>query len=361
MDRKLFFALALLTVCGSSFASNIHIAAYRIDPSPHPSQDFSLYLTFQNDLDLPVDNIRVSLACPAGLGCVNETISLSPHEMTEVRFPITSGEPAGVYLITASWQDGSFDYIYDNATNRYDYLNETFRMQIPVEVNESAISNFTATDLAYDNENASYSVSFNAVGLNNVRASLYSDCVSFADPLFSFGSLDGPVTLTSNALVNCESGNHEVVFTIASDELTEVVPLTLKVDKKALAEISAVPANSTLNEGTDYLRLNIANYGAVAGGLSVSVVGGGPITSSDVAYLGDFNGTTQAVFKVQSDAAGQYPLQVEANWNEGQESFSRTMPVEIDVDSPLSIPLAAVAVAAGAVALGAFALMRKRR
>jgi hypothetical protein len=358
---KLISAFVLLAVCGTAFASNVHIAAYRIDPAPHPSQDFSLYLTFQNDVDLPVDNIRVVLSCPSFLGCVNETVSLSPHEMTEVRFPITSNAPAGVYLVNVSWEDGSYDYVYNNTSGINRYVPQEFRMQIPVEVNESTISNFTATDLAYDNGETNFTVGFDGVDLHDVRASLYSDCVAFGTPFFSFSNITGHVALTTNALVNCQSGNHEVVLTVASDELTQVIPLDLRVDKRPQAQISAYVYNSTLKEGTDYLRVNITDNGTVAEGLSVSVVGSGPMNSADVVYLGDFNGSTQAVFKIQSDQAGRFPLQVEADWNEGSESFSKTIPVEVDVKSQPDLPLVPLSVAAGAVVLAAFVVMRKRQ
>jgi hypothetical protein len=85
------------------------------------------------------------------------------------------------------------------------------------------------------------------------------------------------------------------------------------------------------------------------------------MNSADVVYLGDFNGSTQAVFKIQSDQAGRFPLQVEADWNEGSESFSKTIPVEVDVKSQPDLPLVPLSVAAGAVVLAAFVVMRKRQ
>jgi len=332
MNKKLL-AFALLFLCGISAASNVHVSDYRLDPTLSSQEDFSLYLTFKNDIEMPADNLKISLYCPPEFSCPNATTSMPAYGLQEIRFPIKSAASRGVYQINVSWEDGSYYYWHNNETGNNEYARQTYQMSIPIEIKDSSISNFSATTLLYTNEEGNFSVKFNASNLHDVRASIYSDCVSFSQPFFAFTSLDGNATLSSSALVNCKSGNHDVLLTIASEELSQVIQLNVDVEKRTHARISIMPESTKLSQGKDYLRLNISNTGETAEDLTVYVVGSGPVNSASVVYLGDLSSSSEALFEIQSDASGNYPLQVQATWTEGKESFSENIPVNVEIAS----------------------------
>jgi len=139
-----------------------------------------------------------------------------------------------------------------------------------------------------------------------------------------YGSLDPTVTLQTPALVNCRSGNAEVIFSVQSDEGTYAVTLNVKVDKRPHSNVTFIVKDETHYVGKDYYRVTVKNDGATAEKLYLSVLSNPALKSVDVAYLGDFSGTREVVFEIESDSEGTFPLTLEAKWSEGKETFSTT-------------------------------------
>jgi hypothetical protein len=200
---------------------------------------------------------------------------------------------------------------------------QVYSATIPLDIREYSLSTVSAKPSLFTNENGSYWVEFNATNLNNVQVSLYSNCIAFSDPLFHFDRLDSATTLQTPALVNCRTGNAEIIFSLQSDEVSYEVPLTVEIDKRPHAQISIAPESNTSIVGKDYYRVNVTNTGSTAEALTLSVVSNPAVSAADVEYLGDFTGTREVVFQIQSDQAGTYPLSIEAAWTEDNEQFSQ--------------------------------------
>jgi hypothetical protein len=343
--------LFVLLASGFASAAYIHMASFRTDVSPKPGQDFTLFVTFKNDFENSVDNAQVRLLCPAGLSCPNLTATFPSYGVQELAFPIKSNATAGLYSITAVWDDGSLRYNYDPATGSTAGVSKLFSATIPIDVREHSLSAVSAEPVLYANENGSYWIAFDAKNLNSVQVSLYSDCISFATPLFHYDRLDFATTASTAALVNCRSGNSEIIFTLQSDEVSYSVPLTVKIEKRPHARILVVPESSVQTVGKSFYRINVTNDASTAEKLTLSVISSPAADAVDVAYLGDFTGTREVVFEIESDHEGTYPLSIEAKWAENREQFSQVFENPVTLQAKwdwwlLAAVLAAVALAA---------------
>ncbi|MFA6329857.1 MAG: hypothetical protein WCX64_04215 [Candidatus Micrarchaeia archaeon] len=343
--------LALLLSTGFANAAYLHMVSYRTDPTPSPMQDFTLFVTFKNDYENSVNNANITLECPAEMTCPNLTATFPSYGIQELAFPIRSRAGTGLYNIQVSWDDSSVRYGYTAPSGTVNATPQVFSASIPLNIKEHSLYGVTASTLLYANENDTFDVSFDGRGLHNVQASLHSSCISFSTPLMHYDSLDATATIRTPALVNCRSGNADVIFTLQSDEATYAVTLNVKVDKRPHANVSFAVKNVTHYVGKDYYRVIVKNSGATAEDLYVSIVSNPAIKSSDVAYLGDFSGEREVVFELQSDYEGTYPLSLEAKWGEGKETFStiQTDYVKLENRLFLWLLLAVLIVAAAAV------------
>ncbi|MFA6328266.1 MAG: hypothetical protein WCY41_02385 [Candidatus Micrarchaeia archaeon] len=330
--KKIALALALLLALSTAgFAANTHMVSYRLDPAtPRPHQDFDLYLTFKSDQAYSVDSMRIGLECPPELSCMNMSATLPPYGVQEFRFPIRSNASGGVLGIAVRWDDGSSRFVYNNATGISSSERIWYDSTVNVDVKEYRISDFTVSGPLYTNELDNFTVSFAATGLHNVQVSLYSDCIAFSSPVFYYSELDGNVSISTPARVSCQSGSHDAVFTLSSDEMGMAASLGVKVEKKQHAKLSAVLEAGTHYVGKDYYVVDLENTGAKAEKLSVSVASNSAVNSPDVSYLGDFTGERATVFEIEGKKAGKYPVTIEARWSEGDESFSQTFDSDVE-------------------------------
>ena len=361
MDRKIACLLAVLLIAfsGTAYCANAHMASYRLSPqSPRQGQDFDLYLTFKNDVEYSVDNLMIYLGCPGAFACQNTSITLPPYGVQEVRLPVKSSAGAGIYPINVSFSDSSSRFNYNEANGSMSSEIIQYSTTVIVDVKGREFSDFAATSELFANEKTNFTISFNASGLHNVQVSLYSSCVSFEKPLFYFQEMEGNETLSSPAFVNCREGNADVIFTLASDELSYAVPISTHVSARPHADLSATFDSSNHPLGKDYVLVTLENTGAVAEKLSVAVLPNSAINSADVVYVGDFEGQKALVFQVEGKKAGAYPVEIEARWTEGKESFVKTFDSQAKfVDRGLGIIPIAVIICA--LALLAWILIRK--
>jgi len=343
--------LAMLFTTGFASAAYLHMVSYRTDPTPSPEQDFTLFVTFKNDFESSVDNANITLECPAEMACPNLTATFPSYGIQELAFPIKSRASTGLYNLKVSWDDSSVQYSYNASSGIVNATHQVFSASIPLNIAEHSLYGVTASPLLYANENDLFNVSFDGRGLHNVQASLYSPCISFSTPLMHFDSLDTTATIQTPALVNCRSGNAEVIFSVQSDEGTYAITLNVKVDKRPHANVSFAVKGAAHYVGKDYYRVIIKNDGAAAEKLSLSILSNPAIKSVDVAYLGDFSGEREVVFELESDSEGTFPLTLEAKWSEGKETFSKTYTDSVKFESRLFIwlLLAVIAVAAAAI------------
>ena len=325
MENTSVCLLAFMLLSSLAFPANVHMASYRLDPSSiRPQQDFTLYLTFKNDAEYSVDGLDVHLVCPAYLSCPNFTSTLPPYGIQEFRLPIRSNASEGASAIKVEWNDGSSSFVYDDSTGNMSSAKTLYSSTINIDVKGRSFTNFTATSSLFANENSSFAVSFNTTSLHNVQVSLYSDCISFDRPLFYFDRIEQGMAISSPAYVNCREGNADVVFSLSSDELSYTAPLGVHIGKRPHARLSATFDASEHPVGKDYLLVKFENAGAAAEKLSLAVLPNSAVNSADVVYVGDFEGQKMAVFEIEGKKPGTYPIDVEARWSEGKESFVQT-------------------------------------
>lgn len=306
------------------FAGTMHLVSYKIDPeTPRPSQDFNLYLTFKNDYERPIAHATIELVCPENMICPDPvSATVSSYGVQEFIFPIKSNSIEGLNSIEVKWQDGAYTYKTNESDgNSYGYL-DTFTASIPINVKASSFSKISATTSAYYNEETLFYTNLTGSNLHNVQISLYSPCMSFSSPLYYYDYINGDISLETPTYVNCKEGNNEVTVSLISDELAYTIPINVKVDARPHANIKMKLINNEIYSGKDYIYVNVSNNGEKAEKLTLSITHNTMLNSPDVIYLGDFNGTQEVMFKIESDDSGKYPFQIEAKWNEGDESFS---------------------------------------
>jgi len=347
----MFTLFALLFTTGFAQAAYLHMVSYRTDPTPSPMQDFTLFVTFKNDYENSVDNANITLECPVEMTCPNLVATFPSYGIQELAFPISSRASAGLYNLKVSWDDSSVRYGYNTSSGMGNATHQVFSASIPLNIKEHSLYGVTASPLLYANENELFNVSFDGRGLHDVQTSLYSSCISFTTPLMHYDSLDTTATIQTPALVNCRSGNAEVIFTVQSDEATYAVTLNVKVDKRPHANVTFAVKNATHYVGKDFYRVVVRNDGATAEKLSLSIISNPAIKSVDVAYLGDFKGEREVVFEVESDSEGTFPISMEAKWSEGKETFSKVYTDSVKFEGKLFIwlLLAVIIVAAAAI------------
>jgi hypothetical protein len=350
MNAKAWIFAAL--IISAAFAANMHLVQYRLDPAPKAYTDFDLYLTFKNDVSHSADGISINLACPDDLECANITATIPSYGIQEFRIPIKSNSSGGLKEIKVLWEDGSYNYYYNTTTNSTATERQVFSATIPFKVGDSALSGVAFSGDLFHNENNTLSISFNASSLNNVQVSLYSACMSFTNPLFYYPSLDGQADISTPAFVNCAEGNSQINFVLSSDELSYSVPISVRIQKRPHAVLNITPISANCTLGKCFYRAQVSNSGAAAEKLSLQLGHSPAINSPDVLYLGDFKGGKEVVFQLESDKAGDYPIQVQADWTEGKETYSQVFDENVKIsDSGIGIlPIAVIACVAALLA-----------
>ncbi len=331
MNRCIGMLAFIALFAGALYPANIHMMSYRVDPEPHPHQDFDLYLTFKNDQDYAAEHVRIYLDCPEGLECVNLSATMPSYGLQEFRFPIKSNATSGVKVISVLWEDGSSRFAYNESSGFSQSEIERHGASVAIRIKDYSMSNFTATPLLYAGENGGFEVDFAANGLNNVQASLYSDCISFEKPLAYFATVSGNATMQSPAYANCKKGNEEVIFSLSSDEISYAVPLNVRIDARPHAKMTVLAKESGGHyAGKDYYCVLVTNLGAKAERVTLSILSNPAVNAPDVIYLGDMESGNEktAVFELEVKKPGEYPVSVEAKWAEGKESFSKVFDSE---------------------------------
>ena len=330
--------LCVASLAGFASAANVHLVSWRAEPEPRPHQDFDLLLSFKNDVETSVDNLSVYLDCPEGLACLNATATVAPYAIQEVRIPIKSDFAGGFAPITVSWEDESGYFVYNESSGISQSQRARYSTSVNLYIREHTVSNVVVSGNYSTGHKANFTLSFTGANLDNVEATLSSDCISFEKPLFHFDRVDGSVNISSPAAVNCRSGSRQVVFTLSSDEVSYALPLTLDVEKEAAAKIFVYPKSSEgLPAGKGYYSVSVLNRGgAVAEHVVVAVLSNSAINSPDAITLGDMapGDERDAVFEVEAKKAGEYPLNIEARWLENGEQFTQTSEYEEKFTDP---------------------------